>query len=173
MLERPTPADPEIASALFSKHLGDFWATGIPDRKGLGRIQLDCLHSVIAVPAVSANDQRDWYFVRLGAEFYDSFPPTAAFVTPKDWSDATAGGRWQPTFGTLPPWFGWHPAFNYPDGRPRQLLCFTVTAEYYMVDHSPSEETVWTPGRHTVAATINRLVEVLGKPYYNKPAGEQ
>ena len=120
-----------------------------------------------------ADGQRDSFFIRLGAEFYDSFPPTAAFVNPKDWSDAASRSRWQPTFGSVPLWFGWHPEYGYPDGRTRQLLCFTFTAEYYMVNHSPDEETVWKQGRHTVAATINRLCEVLGKPYYSRPAGEQ
>ncbi len=57
MLGRPTPADPEIASVLFEQHMNDFWASGIPDQKGLGRIRLDSLHCVVAIPAMRADGQ--------------------------------------------------------------------------------------------------------------------
>jgi len=55
----------------------------------------------------------------------------------------------------------------------RQLVCFTLGAEYYMTDHSPKETERWQQGRHTVAGTLFRLAEVLSPPYYKFPSGDK
>jgi hypothetical protein len=45
-----------------------------------------------------------------------------------------------------------------------------MTAEYYMSNHSPTDEQRWTQGRHTVAATLSRLAELLSPPNYGGPS---
>jgi hypothetical protein len=179
VLAKPIKADPEIAAATFSQHLADFWETGRPEKLGMERIDVDSLHSAIAIPARRADGTIDIYYIMLGAEYYDAFPPTAIFVEKpagetiqEQWIEAKSGTRFFPTM-TPPPWFGLHeklamPGY-YPEGR--QLVCFTGTAEYYMVSHSPTEDTIWVQGRNTVARTLNRLHEVLQQPYYQRPSG--
>lgn len=170
MLGVPTPADPEIAAITFRQHLDELWATGRPEQSGWGRILLDDLHAVVTLPGLRADGKRDWYFIKLGAQFYDLYPPLANFVTPDTWENSLEGTRWYPRINP-PPWFGLHNAYTYLDGQTRQLLCFTFAAQYYQTQHTPPESTVWRQGRHTVAATLNRLAEVLSQPYYQGPSG--
>ena len=170
MLGRPTPADPEIAAATFEDDLTALWASGRPEKLGWGLRRPDSLDAVVELPATRADGTVEHYHVKLGAQYYDAFPPTAAFVDPERLEEAAHGTRWLPSINN-PPWFAIHPAYLFPDGTSRQLVCFSFTAQYYMVSHMPPETAVWTQGRHTVAATINRLAEVLGSPYYQGPSG--
>ncbi len=171
MLPHPTPTDPEVAAITFHNHLDELWATNRPTQAGWGRIDLDPLNSIIALPGTREGNARDLYFLLLGAKYHDLYPPTVSFVRPDDWEIARIGTRWFPELIQRPPWFGLHDAYNYPDGKSRQLVCFSFTAEYYMTNHSPSESAVWKQGRHTVAATLYRLAEVLAKPFYKGPSG--
>lgn len=170
MTTQPVPADPEIASAMFHRHLDDLWATGRPKEQGWGLIKLSELEVVVTLPAKRLDGTRDWYFLKLGAQYYDLSPPTVAFVNPVDWSPAAQGTRWFPVISPNPPWFGLHHETGFPDGTKRQLVCFSFTAEYYMTNHSPTPEIAWQKGRHTVAATLNRLAEVLLPLYYQRPS---
>jgi hypothetical protein len=113
--------------------------------------------------------------VKLGTEHYDVFPPTTMIVTPEaGWPRARAGSPWWPQL-TPPSWFGLHDTYQYAaDGeRPAfegQLVCFSMTAEYYISGHNPTENQKWVQGRHTVAATLTRLAEVLSPPHYGGPS---
>lgn len=128
--------------------------------------------------ARQASGKTDHYFVLLGADYYDAYPPTVMFVRPGDigdWLEAKQGTVWYPTVKFPPqpaPWFQLHPAYQIEGySQPRQLVCFSFTAEYYMTNHSPTETQKWVQGRHTVAATLNRLQEVLLPPLYQVPSG--
>lgn len=170
MLGLPTTADPEIAAATFEGHLEDLWASERTRRLGWVLRKLDPLHAVVELPAERADGTVEPYYVKLGAEYYDAFPPAAAFVDPASLEEAAQGTRWLPSIGN-PGWFALHPTYPFPDGTSRQLVCFSFTAQYYMVSHMPPETAVWKQGRHTVAATLNRLAEVLQAPYYQRPSG--
>ncbi|SRR6266542_5736467 len=168
MLARPTPVDSEIAAVIFKEHLDELWANGLAERHGWGRLDLDRLHSVVIMWASRRDGTKDHYFVRLGAEFYDRWPPTVCFLDPTDWRPVTVAKRWWPQVN-FPEWMKFH--LNHQlNGQPSQLLCFSFTAEYYMVDHQPQELAVWKPGTHTLSATVTKLQEVLGQPYYQKPS---
>jgi len=169
MLARPSPVDPEIASLTLQRHIAELWATGRPETLGWKLTPVDSLHVVVAIPAMRSDGTKDLYYVRLGGEYYDAHPPTTCFVQPPAWDVAPAGSQWFPRIAN-PPWFGLHAAYNFPDGSQRQLVCFTFTAEYYMVDHSPPATAVWRQGNHTLAATLNRLQEVLRPPHYQGPS---
>ena len=172
MLGTPVKADPEIAAVKFAADLEELWATGRPERLGWQRRALDHLHVAVTLPAKRQDASLDCYHVKLGGEYYDAFPPTAAFVVPETWEEAASSSRWFPAFASTPPWFGLHPSYGFPgESAPRQLVCFTFTAEYYMVQHSPPESTVWQQGKHTVAAPQHRLAEVLQPPFYRGPSG--
>lgn len=173
MLGYPEKADPEIASATFAAHLNKFWAGSIPVELGLSRQTVDALHTLIGFEGVRADGKTDPYFVLLGAEFYDRWPPTAAFVDPDTLTPAADQTKWWPLLkpNQNPPWAALHNSYQFQlDGKTGQMICFTFTAEYYRAQHSPSEHAVWQQGRHTVAATISRLAELLRQPYYDRPS---
>jgi hypothetical protein len=164
-------ADPEIASVTFMEHLDRLWATGRPERLGWARRDdVDKLHTIITLPAKRPTGEVDPYYFRLGAEYYDAAPPTVALVQPDGVTHAPEKSQWFPVLHAKPPWFGLHAAYPWPSGEKRQLVCFTLSAEFYMTDHSPKESEQWTQGRHTLAATLYRLAEILSPKYYRRPA---
>jgi hypothetical protein len=135
------------------------------------------MYAVVRIPGMRADGHQDDYYLRLGAEYYDKWPPTAAFVKPETWDLASLGTRWLPTIQCQGiNWFGLHAPYNANDnGRIvslPQLLCFTFTAEYYMVPHSPPADSVWRQGHHTLTATLSRLAELLQQPHYRGPSGQ-
>jgi hypothetical protein len=176
VLGRPALADREIAAATFKKHLDEIWDTSVPRRRGWRRVPIDALHEVVFMPATRADGIVDDYYVLLGAEYYDFWPPTAAFVVPETWQEATSGSRWFPALASNPGWFALHTSAGFPEeyalngSRQRQLVCFSGTAQYYMVDHAPPDTAVWKQGERTVSMTLSRLQEVLRQPYYAHPS---
>jgi hypothetical protein len=177
VIQRPALADPEVAAMLFKEHLDDLWSGGRPEKLGWRRTPVDALHEVVVLPAKRPDGTIDDYDILLGAEYYDRWPPTVAFVDPDTLAEARLGGRWFPELQVRPDWFALHDGFAFPaeyalnGSTARQLVCFTGTAQYYMVDHQPPETTIWTPGRHTVSMVLMRLHEVLKQPFYLKPSG--
>ncbi|TAM79799.1 MAG: hypothetical protein EPN47_18580 [Acidobacteria bacterium] len=175
MLPFPIKVDEEVAAEKF--RLDFEWLGGDRARQlGLQMEKQDRMWAVVKIHGVRGEGQRDDYYVRLGAEYYDKWPPTAAFVKPNTWELASAGTRWLPRIQCQGiNWFGLHAPYNVNYNRKiitlPQLLCFTFTAEYYMVPHSPPEESVWRQGYHTLAATLSRLAEVMQQPHYRGPSG--
>jgi hypothetical protein len=186
--EVPAVADPEIAATVFADHLARVEAGEQARGNGWTFTRLDRLHVVVAVTAVRPSGERDIYHVRLGAEYYDAHPPTTSFVSPprpalddrsarEGWIEAPPGSRWLPAVAPLP-WFAIHPAYSFPsgvanarDGLPRQLVCCSMTFEYYISSHNPTPGQRWQQGRHTVGATITRIQDALTSPNYQGPAG--
>lgn len=166
----PVLVDPEIASITFESHLNQMWDTGRPAAKGWERRTLDPMTTIVRMPARRACDTVDHYHVKLGAQYYDSAPPTVEFVEPDTWTTAAHGSKWFPVIEPKPPWFGLHHSYTYRDGTQRQLVCFSFNANYYMTKHSPKETELWQQGRHTVSATLSRLAEVLSPPWYRGPS---
>jgi hypothetical protein len=134
------------------------------------RNDVDALHTLVTLPAKRPGGEIDPYYFRLGAEYYDAAPPTVALVQPDGVTHAPEASKWFPVLGSKPDWFGLHAKYPWPSGPPRQLVCFTLSAEYYMTDHSPKESEEWKQGQHTVAATLYRLAEILSPKYYRSPA---
>jgi hypothetical protein len=166
----PAPADPEIAGARFAEHLKRYEQSGRSDELGITFTRLDALCVIAHLPAVRADGTSDPYLVKLGAEYYDAWPPTTAFVKAGNYEEAGPTSKWSPSFRAVPPWFQLHHDYQFVDGHRGQLVCFTFTAQYYMSPHSPGDDQVWQQGRHTLAATLSRLSDVLRPPYYLQPA---
>ena len=169
MVHNLTPVNPVVAAAVFAKDLDELWRTGLPVRHGWQLQHHDTLHSIVVLPGIREDGTIDHYHVRLGAEYYDAWPPTVTFLDPADNTPAKQDTRWLPKIASAP-WMGIHGAYGYPDGKPRQLVCYTFNAHYYQTDHSPKESERWEQGRHTLAATLHRLAEVLRQPYYQGPS---
>lgn len=166
----PPLADPEIAGATLREHLDSFWLSGRPTLLGWQMHFVDTLHAIVRLPAYRPSGAKDHYFFRLGAEYYDIAPPTVALVKPDGVTIAPEPSQWFPAIDPKPAWFGLHSAYGYPDGTSRQLVCMSMAAEFYMTDHSPKESERWQQGRHTIAATLNRLATVLQPPFYKSPS---
>lgn len=173
MLPAPVKADAEVAAVKFREHLA--LLDGDRAREvGLRVVKQEPMYAVIHVPGVREDGRQDDYYVRLGAEYYDKWPPTAAFVKKDTWEIAAAGSRWVPRLELQHiAWFGLYVPYSGNGIQLPQLLCFTFTAEYYMVPHSPPEDSVWRQGYHTLMATVYRLAEVLGPPHYKGPQGAE
>jgi hypothetical protein len=172
----PEPADPEIAAATFQRHLAQFFATGRGATPGWGRTDLNPLEAVIRVPAIRADGTEDHYYVKLGAEYYDVWPPRAKFIEPVKgggWGSPALSSRWWPKQEGSPGFaFGLHHTYTYPDQTVDQLLCFSHTFEYYISSHNPKDEEKWQQGVHTVSATLNRIAMVLTAPNYLGPSND-
>ncbi len=173
----PELIDPEVAAATFDTHLRDFFTSGRGRGEGWCRIDLDDLHTVVQLPAVRENGTVDCYFVRLGAEYYDVWPPTVAVVRKTqtgEWVEAAEGTRWWPNQRNAPGFsFGLHPRYAYPDQSIRQLVCFSHSFDYYLSSHTANDPERWRHGTHTVSATLSRIAQALHAPNYIGPSGDR
>lgn len=176
-MNRPDPVDPEIAAVTFDEDLTRHFQHGRATDSGWERINVDPLHAVVRVPATRADGSEDHYFIRLGAEYYDLWPPTVAFVAPNEhggWSEAAPGMCWWPNQQNQPGFeFGLHHNRAFDDGTVGQLLCFSHTFEYYISGHSATEAQAWRQGTHTLSATLNRIALILTAPNYIGPSGDR
>ncbi len=166
-------ADAGVAAATMRSDLDKYWAGRERDQAGWERLSVDDLHTIIKIPARTSAGEVHPYFIKLGAEYYDLFPPTVLFVAPTEgWPRARSGSPWWPKFSQCPGWFQLHDNYRLEkEGTvifDDQLVCFSMSANYYL-DHSPTPAQRWQQGRHTVAATLTRLEEVLSPPCYVGP----
>lgn len=171
----PTMVDPEVAALTFRRDLDRFWEGGRPDELAWKRRELDALTELIDVVGVTPDGSSHPLLVKLSANYYPVHPPQVLFVVPDDLSEAGEGSLWFPTAApdgdpSRPGWFGIHHTYEYPGGIHRQLICYSHNLDYYLSNHSPTESEVWRQGTHTVAATLNRLAEILSPTYYRGPA---
>lgn len=167
-------ADPEAAAWALGEHLDALWASGRPAALGWRRFQLDALRWVVVMPATDAAGRRSQFFVRIDGRRYDHWPPEVQFVAPETW-EPVSEGRWWPDADPLadpgrPPWFGLHPSYDFHDGDPRPLVCFSHALGYYECHEAPRLDVEWAQGEHTVAATLDRVAEILSPPYFKGPS---
>ncbi|GLY38865.1 hypothetical protein Amsp01_048890 [Amycolatopsis sp. NBRC 101858] len=184
----PVSADPEVATAVFTQHVAEVSASAQAREHGWVFTPIDPLHVVVTLTATRPDGGHDTFHVKLGAEFYDAFPPTTSFVSPprgeapgvpprNGWQEASPASQWMPTV-TAQTGFAVHHSYTYPPEAswpdmyrpPRQLVCCSMTFEYYISSHTPTDGQRWTSGRHTLAATLNRIQDALTDTYLG-PSG--
>jgi len=171
----PAPADAEVASAIFGEHLTALKASPQALERGWNITRLGLLGAVVDLTARRRTGEIDRYHVRLSGEFYDLWPPSALFVYHEQserprWVEAPPGSRWLPTVTPVPS-FAIHSPYQFPDGRQGQLVCCSMTLEYYQSNHSPTAQQSWKQGRHTLAATLHRIHDALNSDSYQGPSG--
>jgi hypothetical protein len=167
-----TSIDPDVAAATFARDLAHLWASGWPERYGWQRTHIDDLTEIIEMPARLRESTRDPYYLKLHASHYDAHPVQVTFVEHVTWTTAAGDSRWFPRLENVPSWFGLHATYDYQDGSKRQLICFSFNLDFYLSNHSATDTQVWRQGRHTVAATLHRLHEILGPQHYRGPAAQ-
>lgn len=165
-----TEVDPEVAGRAFARDLERTWSTGRPEHLGWSRTRIDDLTTTIEMPARLADGKSHPYYLLLRAAHYGPHPVQVNFVLPETWEIAAGTSRWFPRLESLPPWFGLHATYKFQDGSQRQLVCFSFNSDYYISEHSCKATEIWQQGRHTVAATLYRLYEILGPAYYRGPS---
>jgi hypothetical protein len=131
------------------------------------------LTEIVELPARGAGGTVEPYYLRLDARHYGPHPPALKFVDPETLEVARSGSRWFPLLEGVPPWFGLHDVYEYEDGSKQQLICFSFNLDFYISNHGPQPDEVWVQGRHTVAASLSRVHEVLGAEYYRGPSNAQ
>lgn len=167
-------ADPKLAAATLHQHLDALWSSGKPEAEGWRRFRLDPLRWIVVMPATGPEGDSTHFFVRLDGRRYDQWPPEVQFVDPHDWQPVSSG-RWWPITDPLadparPLWFGLLETHDFHDGDPRPLVCFPHALGWYEADHVSTAEVRWVQGKHTVAATLSRLAEILSPAYFRGPA---
>ena len=159
---------------MMREHLDLFWANRELSAKGWNRSEVDELHLLIEIPAGPIDDHFDSYFLKIGAEYYDAYPPTVSIVEPTNGLPrARAGTEWWPRLNSTPSWIQLHDSYQYQENGGSyegQLVCCSVTAEYYISGHGPTDSQRWATGERTVAATLSRISEILAPPFYGGPS---
>ena len=107
----------------------------------------------------------DKYYLRLGFAYYDDWPPCAQFVNPNTLEyNLDVDKCWLPKIeGTEE--IRVHDAFDF-EGRKLQLICCSLTLEFYLVKHGVNEQHVWKPGKHNFAGTLNQIDWALKSEFY-------
>lgn len=119
---------------------------------------------VLLVPllGIQADGTEDDYLLRLHFGYYPEWPPSAQFVNP-----TTKEYHFPDDVGFLPRIEGTseiqvHNAY----GSIGQLICCSVTLEFYLVSHGAEARHVWDPEHQNFAATLNAIKRGLRPPYY-------
>jgi len=163
----PSKSDPEVAALALRRDLDALWASGQPVRRGWARRRVDDLTELVTLPARRSGVVEP-YLLRLRGDWYPTWPVQVTFVELDGITEPPPDSAWLPKIVDPPFQFALHQSYPYLDGA-RQLVCFSHSFDYYISGHSPEPSQRWTPGKHTVAATLNRLHEVLGPPHYRGP----
>jgi hypothetical protein len=127
----------------------------------------DPLTLLIPLVAVREDGTHDDYLLKLNFLYYDDWPPSAQFVNRETHTYRFADDvRWLPKIeGTNE--IAVHPQYDLPAGAGKtQLICASVTLEFYQVLHSVEARLVWDPKVQTFAATLAAIERVLRKPFY-------
>jgi hypothetical protein len=103
----------------------------------------------------------DDYLLRLYFSHYPAWPPSARFVNPATRQFAAGDRRWLPAINGASEV---HVHANYA-GTSGQVICCSVTLEFYQVNHGVADQHRWQPGS-SFASTLNVLSRYMRPPAY-------
>ena len=163
--EVPVPNTPKRAVDAIEAHLPVVLRGRTLEEVGWERP--DPLTLLIPVPGNTADGAWDDYLLRLGFLYYPDWPPSTQFVNPE-----TRAYRFPEDKCWLPKIEGTgeiavHAQYDLPNNAGKiQLICSSVTLEFYQVLHSVEERLVWNPKVQNFAATLAAIERGLRQPYY-------
>jgi hypothetical protein len=156
----PVLATPSDAIAAFERDLPKALKGRTLEEAGWRR--LDGMSLLVPLQGQQANGTMDDYLLRLGFACYPDWPPSALFVNPQTLSyDAVKDKCWLPKIEGSNE-IAIHQNFNGQG----QLVCCSLTLEFYAVKHGVQPEHVWNPQQHNFAATINQIDWALRSQFY-------
>jgi hypothetical protein len=126
----------------------------------------DPLTLLVPLVGTRADGTRDDYLLRLNFLYYPDWPPSALFVNPKSQTY-----RHPEDLGWLPRVdgkgeIGVHAQYDIPGGGKTQLICASVTLEFYLILHDVKDCLVWDHTVQNFAATIAAVERALRQPHY-------
>jgi hypothetical protein len=158
----PSPVNPAIARAAIASFFADSeWQRTIAEY-GWKVGMVDDLTVSAVLRARTFNDIEELFTLRLTCTFYPTHPPDAQFVNPETLVyDQDKDRVHLPQLGA--PFCHVHPVYSYQHAYPYapQLVCSSVTLGYYFSNHTPTDDQVWEPGRHSIGSTIRTIHRAL------------
>lgn len=158
----PVPNTPSKAAAAFEEHLRAYLKfLNAHDVSDLGIKVTDPLTMIVPLTG-TGNGHSDEYTLRMNFGYYPEWPPSARFVNPETLLyENGKDTKWLPKIqGTNE--IAVHPDYNGQG----QLICNSMTLEFYLVNHSYSKkEHLWRPGM-TFQSTLTVITWALSSPFY-------
>jgi hypothetical protein len=128
----------------------------------LGWVKPDDLTLLVPMFGATAAGRKDAYLLRLYFDHYPVWPPSAQFVNPLTLEYRLADdAKWVPQSNGHQ-----EIAFHTNYTNQGQLICCSLTLEFYKVHHSVEPHLVWNGEKQTFAATIAAIKRALVPPYY-------
>jgi hypothetical protein len=151
--ELPVASDPATASGA--------WRAAAPAAlEGLTWIEESDLRIRVTLPAVRADGGEDVYLARFDFTWYPTWPPSVIFLDPSTLAPAKTAWPQVKDVGHV----AFHPDY---EGTPGGMVCNSMFFEFYFWGgHAKDGSHAWDPRRHTFAASINVLRDVLKPPYH-------
>lgn len=149
----PVASDPVAASAA--------WRAAAPAAlDGLTWTEESDLRIRVDLPAARSDGGTDLYVARLDFTWYPEWPPSVTFLNPE--THAPDAAAWPQVHGCGH--LALHPSYG---GAPAGMVCNSMFFEFYFWGgHAAEGVHAWDAQRHTFAASINVLREVLRPPFY-------
>jgi hypothetical protein len=122
----------------------------------------DGMTLVVPLQGRQANGTVDEYLLKLGFAYYPEWPPSALFVNPQTLNyDSDKDKCWLPLIDGCP-----EIAVHAKYQTIGQLICCSLTLEFYAIKHDVKPEHVWIAQKHNFSATINQIDWALKSPFY-------
>jgi hypothetical protein len=154
--------EPVEVSPLLARRALDAHLTRASDEDPrIERVDDLVLHVHLTAPAPGG--AVDPYLLRLGFTHYDEWPPSAQFVNP-----ATGAFVLGEDNVHLPRIEGSNELSVHADyGETHiQLICCSMTLEFYAVKHGVEDRHLWQQGTHTLWTTIHAIDRHLTPQWY-------
>jgi len=160
ILGKPPVQDIAQGQAAFAADLSRFLGQRSIDEVGWAKP--DELTLLVPLFATRADGGKDPYLLRLYFDHYPTWPPSALFVNPLTVTYKFPDDiQWVPQADNHQE-IKFHT--NYPGGT--QLVCCSLTLEFYKVNHSVQEAVIWREKEHKFTSTIASIKRGLVPPYY-------
>ncbi len=145
----------------FARHLERVLRGSTVD--DLGWAKPDDLTLLVPLFGTTAAGRKDAFMLRLYFDHYPTWPPSAEFVNPLTLEYRVGDdAKWVPQSKSHPE-IAFHT--NYT-GNQGQLVCCSLTLEFYKVNHHVEPNLVWNGDKQTFSATIVAVKRALVPPYY-------
>jgi hypothetical protein len=161
----PVPLPPAEAIAALEEDLPIVLQGKTLDE--VGWVRLDPLTLLMPMVGVQQGNPPDDYLLRLGFGYYREWPPSAQFVNPET-KQYTIGkdARW------LPKLEGCNEIHVHADYESKgQLICSSITLEFYKVRHGLDPKHLWDSKRQNFAATLATIRWALRSDFYKGRQG--